>query len=254
MRNVLAFPFVLTVIVVSSAAPRVAQAQDPEMACLSRCPRVPDLMGSTKPDPACVRKCLMSGTASPIRFTTSWDATPVRQLNKAVIEDLVGNFDSSDAGLAEFLKDWMIENVTFNRVSTRSSPLIRVPEMRAGLDKLEFEDRFFTATDARRMNLLTFELAKVIWIRLDESERGNAIRRLVASHGGLFLELKHARHGGENLSDIADGGDAPSTFAYAVRAIVLDLQPASPQRAADWKKVKAQLESAIRGYLAAKIE
>lgn len=261
---------------VALSPPALAQGntQDPEMACIQRCSLVPDAFGTKKPDPACVKKCLLSGGAerapelprippivpprsakaatSGIRFTPAWETSDARKKQKLVMESLVSTLPSgtaANATLVASLKRWMLQRVTFHRTSIPTSPGIPGAEMRARPGQLEFEDRFFTVSRGRQQSLITFELGKVLWVSVDATALVK-ITRVLDANDSVIMSLKRTPYLGADLGDLSDGADSASPLGYAVRALMLGLEPVDPAARATWRRIRPDLEREIAALLA----
>ena len=242
-------------------------SQDPEMACMQRCPLVPDSFGTKKADPACIKKCLLTGGApdpappasAAIRFTPAWEASATRRQQKTTLEAVVRRLPqgtAASAPLVAAVKQWMLANVIFHRTS-RPAFDGNAPELRATRGQLEIDDRFFAIGDAKQENLLMFELGKVLWIRTDPSQSGAPsfppevraaaarVTALTGMHSGLLYDLKRAAHKDDSLGSLIDGADTASTWGYALRAIMLGLEPATAERRAEWARVRPEFERAF---------
>ena len=242
-------------------------SQDPEMACMQRCPLVPDSFGTKKADPACIKKCLLTGGApepaprpsSTIRFTPAWESSAIRRQQKLSMDAVVRRLPAgppANAALVAAVKKWMLTNVTFHRTSRPASDG-NAPELRATRGQLEIDDRFFAISDARQENLLMFELGKVLWIRTDPSQSDGAsfppdvraaaarVTALTGTYSGVLYDLKRTAHNKDSLASLIDGADTASTWGYALRAIMLGLEPPTAEGRAAWARARPEFERAF---------
>jgi hypothetical protein len=163
------------------------------------------------------------------------------------MESLVGTLPPgtpADAALIASIKRWMLQRVTFHRTSTPTSPLIPTAEMRARPGQLEFEDRFFAVSRGRQQSLLTFELGKVLWVSGDRTALAG-IKRILDANYSVIMSLKRTPYDRVDLGDLSDGADDASPFGYALRAVMLGLEPADPNARTAWRRIRPDIERAI---------
>lgn len=174
-------------------------------------------------------------------YTSAWEASAALKEERRVIEGLVNDIPHTA------FRRWIQGNVVFDRVP-------RAKSFRLGVvpGKLTVYDSFWDSdvTPAARMNLLVFELAKVLWFqRVNAGPREQGTPKSLAFES-LYLRYqrdidaaKFAKWRGEDLGYVWDN-DRQAQFSYACRAAILNVN-APPRETKDW----ASMQREIRAFL-----
>lgn len=220
--------------------------------CLLHCPTHRGSFGSPEPDKECVLRCLSGGPSTPSenvqppRFSKSWDESAALKTQREALETLLERIPDKR------FRDWAKRSVLFERASQGDSPTIGVQP-----GKLTIYDTFWKLKDADQMNTLLFELGKVLWFERINPGPPEArppkqieFETLYWQHQATIEAMKSARFQGKNLASLGDS-DMQSWFAYACRAMALDLGP-PPIAAKDWAATRASTDRFISELLAAR--
>jgi len=239
--------------------------------CLLHCPTRPGPFGQPERDRDCVLRCLQSeglpqspppsqgridskpAPASTLRFSAAWNATAAFQKQRLVVEQLVNAIPD------EVFKAWVSRHVVFDRVSRGPT------DWRAGIRPgvLVLYDPFGDLNPNAQVSVLTFELGKALWFaRINPGAREERpplvleFEALFRRHQSSIQAMQFASWHGENLGDLTDR-DLQSSFAYACRAALFNLEPPSPAPAGyspeDWKRIVRDWRGAqadVKRYLA----
>lgn len=193
-----------------------------------------------------------------LRPDSTWGSAQ-RKSELQVLRDLLTEIPDKQGTLkvGEAFKRFVDSDVTLVRVSRPSSPRIEEPVLGVTPGVLDVRDAFFRmASKTEQTNVLTFELAKVLWYKINGTDTSNARTEAGQKFVALLNEhrsamsvgtLKAAALDQKELATLGDS-DLQSQFSYAARVALLDLAApagASPAASGDWVSAR----NAMRQYM-----
>jgi hypothetical protein len=194
-----------------------------------------------------------------LHFGPGWPAT--KEAQQQQLSELVTEIPDGQGAYraGEAFKRWT-GGVTIARVSRPGGPVLG-PVLGVVSGQLNVYDSFFqVASKAEQTNVLTFELAKVLWYRVNGGDTsvaqtvdGRVFQKLLDDHvHAMSLEmLQSASLEGKNLAHLRDL-DLQSRFAYAVRVAVLDLDApagAPPAVSSNWARARDEMRQYLLSVL-----
>lgn len=176
----------------------------------------------------------------PVSYAKNWD----REQQRIIEGDLTSIPDES-------FKRWVNGNVVFERISRGmlDSPVTASPGV------IRVYDPYVTLKDARRKDLLVFELGKVLWFeRINPGPREAQTKR-TREFEALYQRHERTIYAMQLSLGLVDN-DPQSQFAYACRVEVLNQEPPekppgnySNKEWADIQSDWVQTRNEVRGFL-----
>jgi hypothetical protein len=194
-----------------------------------------------------------AGGTTGSNWSAGWSAD-----DKGAVQDVINGIPnaSNNPELTQGFKEWANTQVQFTRGTAGST----APWLGVTPDRLNVEDSFLDSDNdpTAQSNVLTFELGKALWFRVNgsdaevgQTQAGREFQKMLDQYPDVMRQMKFAPPVTDDEGDLpklGDFGDIQSQFGYAVRVAVGNLGPppnASPQVKRDWSRVVQAMQQYV---------